>query len=376
MFMDAFIKMVIWAAILQGLFLGVLYFASKKHNSLSNKILGLFLFSLFAEAINAFGPFHQIWGYAPHEYFGLPETKLFFPALFLHYVLLKIGQSKKYRTFLRVCYSLGLIVAGFTLINFGLFINTGRALSGHLTQETIDITFMSQQTLAFFLCLAVLVISIKELKLYKRRVASAYSDIMLLNISWLWKLVISIGGVSVLWGLELLRIALGGLGGESAFVYMAWLALSVFLYYLSYMAFVQRDLFEEDLETGYQTVPDEEEQKPDNLIDFGRIKQTLEEAMDKERLYLQNDLTLYELARAVEIPTRKISQCINNLYSTNFSDWVNRYRVDEATKLLNSMSESNLTIEGIGFNSGFKSRSAMYLAFRKITGRTPGDFKQ
>ncbi len=33
------------------------------------------------------------------------------------------------------------------------------------------------------------------------------------------------------------------------------------------------------------------------------------------------------------------------------------------------------TIEGIGIDSGFRSRSAMYTAFKKKTGKSPGHFR-
>jgi AraC-like DNA-binding protein len=97
--------------------------------------------------------------------------------------------------------------------------------------------------------------------------------------------------------------------------------------------------------------------------------------MTREQLFLDSNLSIHELARACEIPSRKISQSINALYKKNFSEWVNEYRIHKAIPLLQNISENNYTIEGIGYDCGFNSRSAMYLAFKKIKGKSPGDYK-
>jgi AraC-like DNA-binding protein len=54
---------------------------------------------------------------------------------------------------------------------------------------------------------------------------------------------------------------------------------------------------------------------------------------------------------------------------------VNNYRVEEAKGVLENPENDHLSIEGIGFDAGFKSRSAMYSAFKKQTGHTPGHFR-
>ena len=58
----------------------------------------------------------------------------------------------------------------------------------------------------------------------------------------------------------------------------------------------------------------------------------------------------------------------------NFVSFVNSYRIAEAKKLLLDPNKYNLTIEAIGNESGFKSKSAFNGAFKKITGMTPSAF--
>jgi transcriptional regulator GlxA family with amidase domain len=54
---------------------------------------------------------------------------------------------------------------------------------------------------------------------------------------------------------------------------------------------------------------------------------------------------------------------------------VNNFRVEKVLEILNDQNSNHLSIEGIGSNSGFKSRSAMYAAFRRKLGKSPGHFR-
>ena len=111
------ISFFIWAAIFQGIFLSFLYLNSRAHNSLSNKVLGLFLLALMEEAAMLFIPTELIGGYHLFNYFALPEVKLFLPTLFLHYVMLKLGRQKKYIRIIKPLYALGFAVLALTLGN-------------------------------------------------------------------------------------------------------------------------------------------------------------------------------------------------------------------------------------------------------------------
>jgi len=372
------ITMIAWAAIAQGFFLSMLYLFSRKHKSISNRVLAFFLVSLLLEAISVFRSGEPVGGYNVASYFAYPETLMFFPGLFFHYILLKIGRAQVYLRFIRVIYFCGFALWSLTLLNLLLFILNGETLETYFSEKMIEGVYMTQQYMAFLLTVFVIFLSIRELKQYARMVKSEHSDISLLNINWLWQFALTMIPVSILWGSELLRIMMGGLG-TSDIATAAWGVLFIFIYFVSYKAFVQKDLFEVNVETPSQkiqpliTSPKLQNQLPEE--DLIPILKDVEKLMQAERLFLQSDLTIHELAKRSNFPARKISQGINRKYDTNFSEWVNRYRVAEAQKQLGTFSESNLTIEGIGYDSGFKSRSAMYLAFKKITGKSPGDFK-
>ena len=376
--MERIISFIVWIALAQGFFLSVLYFLSPKHKSLSNKILSLFLFSLLIEGLNVFLPFNEIFGYKLSNYFTTPEVKLFFPVLAFHYILKKLGRVAVYKRHLIVGYTLAFIILALTPFNITLYLSRGKYIYDWFTPYQYEVLFMSQQVLAFTLSVASLVVSLIELRRHKRIANEVHSDISLTQVNWLFRFILILGFISLLWGMELLRIALGAIGGDEI-VLITWGVVCLFIYYVSYQAFVRPDLFEESdpesdvvleaNEVSNSLATNNKESMHSETIEL------LENAMSNQKLYLNTDLTIHDLARSLTISARKISQSINTLNAQNFSEWVNNFRVQEAIQYLENNSENNLSIEGIGQESGFKSRSAMYSAFKKITGKSPGDFR-
>lgn len=102
--------------------------------------------------------------------------------------------------------------------------------------------------------------------------------------------------------------------------------------------------------------------------------QQLNQLLQNEKPYLNNDITLAELSRKLNTNTTYLSKVINDLNGTNFSQLLNHYRVDEACKLLRAHHTRNMTIEGIARMSGFNSKSAFNTAFKKIKNTTPSEF--
>ena len=96
--------------------------------------------------------------------------------------------------------------------------------------------------------------------------------------------------------------------------------------------------------------------------------------IEKEALFKTGNLTLGMLAEKINTNTKYLSQAINGHLQINFTDFINEYRIKEAKRLLKAESASVLTLEAIGKQSGFNSKSAFYKAFKKATGYTPLQF--
>ena len=103
---------------------------------------------------------------------------------------------------------------------------------------------------------------------------------------------------------------------------------------------------------------------------------TLRRHFEQEKPYLQQELTLREVAEQINIPYRYVSQVVNEKLDQHFMDFVNGYRIEAAKTMLLDPAWTHLSIDGIAAEAGFKSRSAFYSAFKKATRSTPGAFRK
>ncbi len=101
---------------------------------------------------------------------------------------------------------------------------------------------------------------------------------------------------------------------------------------------------------------------------------SLLELMEQEKVYLNNKLTIDEVAKKIMTNRSYLSQMINDNFKTNFNNFINEYRVKEAQRLLLENNTNNYSIEGISISVGFSSKSTFNSAFKKFTGIRPSEF--
>lgn len=98
--------------------------------------------------------------------------------------------------------------------------------------------------------------------------------------------------------------------------------------------------------------------------------------MEVEKIFCDADLSLQMLADKISTQPWVLSQLLNEKIERNFADYINRYRVDEAKRVLLSPAGSRRKIYAIATSSGFNTMAAFYKAFKKYTGMTPTQFKK
>ncbi len=100
------------------------------------------------------------------------------------------------------------------------------------------------------------------------------------------------------------------------------------------------------------------------------IKKSILDVFEHEKPYLNPDFNMDMLSDKIQIPKYQISQVMNAELNSNFFNFVNAYRVEEVKKMLSD--ESNpYSIEAIGYECGFNSKSSFFSVFKKMTGKTP-----
>lgn len=108
---------------------------------------------------------------------------------------------------------------------------------------------------------------------------------------------------------------------------------------------------------------------------FEELKNTLVQVMETSKPYLNSRLTIYDLAEQVSTNYKYLSKLINQEFNMNFASFINTYRIEEAKQKLLDVSIKNYKIEAIAELVGFHSKSAFNIAFKKITGFTPTEYK-
>lgn len=101
----------------------------------------------------------------------------------------------------------------------------------------------------------------------------------------------------------------------------------------------------------------------------------LQVLMSEKKIYQEQDLRLSSLAQQMNLTENELSQLINDNLKSSFNDFVNQHRVDHAKKLLLDPGFAHLSIEGIAYESGFRSRTSFYNSFKSIVGTTPREYK-
>jgi len=100
----------------------------------------------------------------------------------------------------------------------------------------------------------------------------------------------------------------------------------------------------------------------------------LENVMSNEHLYLDEKLSLAKLAEKLQTTSNDLSQLFNLYYNSNFYEFVNRYRVGHLEKLILDPSNDHFKIIALAEQSGFKSKTTFYKAFKEKHQITPLQF--
>jgi len=97
--------------------------------------------------------------------------------------------------------------------------------------------------------------------------------------------------------------------------------------------------------------------------------------MNENERFLDSELSINDLSTELDISIKILSQVINEGYSCNFFDFVNKYRVVAAKSIFANQADKKLTIQEVMYDSGFNSKSSFNTAFKKFTNLTPTQFK-
>ncbi len=91
-------------------------------------------------------------------------------------------------------------------------------------------------------------------------------------------------------------------------------------------------------------------------------------------LYRDENCTLDELAKRMGLTRHQASEMLNDRMGTNYSTFINRFRIEEAKELL--LSEPDLTVLAVALDVGFGNKTSFNEAFRREVGMSPKEFRK
>ncbi len=118
--------------------------------------------------------------------------------------------------------------------------------------------------------------------------------------------------------------------------------------------------------------------KKSTLTDEAKLAllKKIEHEMAGNKYFMNHMASLGELSRTLRESTHHVSQVINEKLQMNFFELLASYRIEEAKKILYGDKEKKITIEDLADQVGYNSKSAFNNAFKKLTARTPSEFRE
>lgn len=136
-------------------------------------------------------------------------------------------------------------------------------------------------------------------------------------------------------------------------------------FFLIFFNTITRKPFEVILQSKNNTLSDS---------DLILLMDKIDHVMEKKALFLHPELNLQKIAGELNEKERQISHAINSIKNRNINDYINYFRVEHACRLLRE--NQNKAVFEIMYESGFNTKGAFNLAFKKMTGKTPSQFRK
>lgn len=103
--------------------------------------------------------------------------------------------------------------------------------------------------------------------------------------------------------------------------------------------------------------------------------QNLEHCMTDQGIYRDKLLTKEKVADLLGTNRTYLSQVINEQTGQTFTQYVNRYRLDEAIRLLGDP-QADITLKAIASDVGFSSMTTFYKVFQTNVGMSPKEYRE
>jgi AraC-like DNA-binding protein len=232
------------------------------------------------------------------------------------------------------------------------------------------------KTYAIFISgIAYTILSFLSLYLHKKNLRKAFSTTEGINFNWLlllntgllvvWTVVLSTQNDSIIFSTGAIYIIFIGFFGATQSNVFSEREVRYFQARIGHAA-------QEEAESPIEQGPNRE--ASNNTAQLEEVYQQTIDLIKKDKLYLNPELKLLDLAIVLNYHPNQISKAINSVSDANFYDLVNKMRVEEFMSKVKNGAADQFTILSLALDSGFNSKASFNRNFKAITGGSPSEF--
>lgn len=282
------------------------------------------------------------------------------------------------------------------LIVLPLLLNHSGLLLLPYSKELTGIAMVVAGTGMLFLAWYVY-LSFRLLHQYRRLIKKHYSSLSHIDLRWV---SVWVKGFFILLLLDMLLPVIALLiPGFEKLIFLEFFFFTAFIWYIGYFGINQRPVFlpahllasaretrEEKRRTEKTGAVAEnsltEAVAPQKYVlikdeaEVNELVSRLSQALEKGKMFKDQNLTLRQLAEAIDTTDKKLSELFSQRLHTSFYAYVNGYRVEAFKEMVRSGQAGRYTLLSLAFEAGFSSKASFNRIFKQSTGQTPGQFKK
>ena len=357
----------------QLLFVAFFLFTHKKGNRSNNRLLGLIflLFSLslgdFAVRISGIELKYQLIHLIDDGFFLLYGPLLYFYVRRVVFVDLRWRAKDLLHL---IPYSIYCMYLLYALFAVGL--EDQLELTRNIETASLPAWLYLAGLSVYIYTLVYLWMAYRTVNTYSSIIRNKFSSLEKINLNWLRFILHSFAAITIIAMVHNVVPVLGSF----VFLYATLILLLIFTFFFINRVLVKA-LSQPEIFAGIELKEAKEKYIGSGLSEdeIENLHSRLQSLLEKEKLHLNPDLNMQDLAERMQVSTKTVSQVINQRSGKNFFDFINTYRCEEAKKLMRE-SDPKVTILEILYEAGFNSKSSFNKEFKKLTGSTPTEYRR
>ena len=358
------------------LFAVLLWYRGWQEERLSDKFLGFVMFFLAMEIQDytfGFAGINILW----EKFDGFPRYfHLAFAPTIYFYLKAQINRDFRFKPIYFLHY---VPYAIYFIINFVVFLQGNKAVNSFRSSTLSDYLGWLETIAIWTSYIYYFYQSLRIYKEYRSWTETQFSDTETISFVWLRNFIyLIIAGEIFKWAWGMADKLLGDLPFEQDWWWHLFTVLIIcYVGIKGYaqhqplrLSYTSKSIEQNPIIEEANVLPNEPREN-----EYEAMKPKIETLMLQEKLFLEPELSLSDLAQRLKTNTSVLSAAINSNFGKNFNDFINEYRVEEFKKQIKLPQNQNYTLLAVAFDCGFNSKATFNRAFKKFTGQSPSRFE-